>query len=97
MNIDPTIDAQLPRPGLHGPRRERQPMNPDVQKRLKQYLVDMKSLKDIWYDSTLDPTGRDKQAFEDALLGLFQKFPKISNLKKKWSFSEVYFPKSIQI
>ena len=24
-------------------------------------------------------------------------FPKISNLKKKWRFSEVYFPKSIQI
>ena len=67
MEIDQNIDAQLPRPGLYGKRRERPNINPDVKNRLERYLVDMRNLKDVYYDETRDPTGNDKRAFELAL------------------------------
>ena len=68
MEIDRNIDAQLPRPGLYGPRRNRPPIDPDVHSRLQNYLVRMRNLQDIWYDETADPTGHDKLAFEAALI-----------------------------
>ena len=67
MEIDRNIDAQLPRPGLYGERRNKSPINPNVQKRLEQYLVKMRNLQDVYYDETRDPTGNDKRAFELAL------------------------------
>ena len=67
MEIDQRIDAALPRPGLYGPRRNKSPLDPDVQTRLQNYLVRMRNLQDVWYDGNTDVTGHDRMAFEGAL------------------------------
>ena len=67
MNIDPNVDAQLPRPGLYGERRVRSPIDPNVQQRLKNYLVRMRNLQDVYYDQTIDYGGYERRAFQAAL------------------------------
>ena len=50
MDIDPNIDAELPLPGIYGPRKQKSPLDPTVQRYLSQYLERIRNLQDVHYD-----------------------------------------------